>query len=118
MNWVFRWTNWPALPCRKVTGYRLPTRTYLSPFYENVTVTIKQLRKVLQAQPFCPFTVHMADGRSLYVPQEEFLSHSRNGRTVIVHDAGDGFSILDLLLINQLEVHGSGTAPPEDNGNA
>ena len=80
-------------------------------------MTIEQLRNVYQAQPFRPFTIHMADGRSLYVPHSEFLSHSPNGRTVIVFDSGDGFSILDLLLINQLEVHGAVT-PPKDNGNA
>ena len=79
-------------------------------------MTIEQLRNVYQAQPFRPFTIHMADGRSLYVPHSEFLSHSPNGRTVIVFDSGDGFSILDLLLINQLEVHGSAATPPKENG--
>lgn len=79
-------------------------------------MTIEQLRNVHQAQPFRPFTFHMADGRAVYVPHREFLSHSPSGRTVIVFDAGDGFSILERLLINQIEVHGSASAPPKDNG--
>ncbi|HVW38648.1 MAG TPA: hypothetical protein VHB99_15135 [Pirellulales bacterium] len=79
-------------------------------------MTVEQLRNVHQALPFRPFTIHMADGRSLYVPHREFLSHSPSGRTVIVYDAGDGFSIINLLLINELEIHDPATAPPKENG--
>jgi hypothetical protein len=70
-------------------------------------MTIQQLDKVLQAKPFRPFTVHMGDGRSFLVPHQEFLSHSPNGRTVIVYGPDDDFSILDLLLVTELEVHSS-----------
>lgn len=72
-------------------------------------MTLEQLRALHQAAPFRPFTIHTADGRQFHVPHSEFLSHSRSGRTVVVHDGeGDGFSILDLLLITELQV-GNGT---------
>lgn len=68
-------------------------------------MTIEQLRTIHRAQPFRPFTIHMADGRSLHVPHSEFLSHSASGRTVVVHHADETFSVVDLLLVNEIEVH-------------
>jgi hypothetical protein len=68
-------------------------------------MTVDQLKNVLQAQPFSPFTIHMGDGRTFYVKHRDFISRSQSGRTVIVHGENDSFSILDLLLITELEVH-------------
>jgi hypothetical protein len=68
-------------------------------------MTIEQLRAVYQAQPFRPFTLHLADGDKLHVPHADFLSHSPNGRTLIVYAEDDSFSIVDLLLVTRLEVH-------------
>jgi hypothetical protein len=64
-------------------------------------MTIEQLRRVHQAYPFVPFTIRMADGRSFYIGKREWLSHSQSGRTVIVQEPDDGFSILDLLLMTE-----------------
>ncbi len=80
-------------------------------------MTIEQLRNVDQARPFRPFTIHMADGRALHVPHSEFLSHSPSGRTVIVYHDDEKFSIVDLLLVNQVEVNGPVSAPTGGNGN-
>jgi hypothetical protein len=73
-------------------------------------MTIEQLRTARQARPFRAFTIHKADGRALHVPHSEFLSHSATGRTVVVHQADESFSIVDLLLVNEIQVHG--TASP------
>jgi hypothetical protein len=67
-------------------------------------MTIEQLRTIHQATPFRPFTMHLADGRQLRVPHRVFLSHSASGRTVIVHHEGDTFSVIDLLLVTELEL--------------
>jgi hypothetical protein len=72
-------------------------------------MTVEQLQNVHRAQPFRPFTIHMGDGRSFLVRHPEFLSHSPSGRTIIVHHDNDAFSILDLLLVTELEVHGEQT---------
>jgi hypothetical protein len=69
-------------------------------------MTIEQLRSIHQAAPFQPFAIHLADGRKLEVPHREFLSHSPSGRTIIVYHADDSFSVVDLLLVTELEVHG------------
>jgi hypothetical protein len=67
-------------------------------------VTLEALRKVHQATPFRPFTLHLADGRRFRVPHREFLSHGPVGRTVTVYGDDDSFDILDLLLVTDLEV--------------
>ena len=70
-------------------------------------MTIEQFKNVLHASPFRPFTVHMADGRVFLVKHRDFISRSPSGRTVIVHSDDDTFSVLDLLLVTELEVHAS-----------
>lgn len=80
--------------------------------YEVRTMTIEQLRSTHQANPFQPFTIRLADGRSLHVPHRDFLSHSPSGRTVIVYHEDESFSIIDLLLVTELEVSdGKGRRP-------
>ena len=80
-------------------------------------MTIEQLRSVHDARPFRPFTLHLADGRRVLVPHNEFLSHSPSGRTVIVFESGESFSIIDLLLVTRIEVHnGAPVEAPERDG--
>jgi hypothetical protein len=68
-------------------------------------MTVEQLKNVHGARPFRPFTIHMGDGRSFRVDHPEFLSRSQSGRTVVVHQIDEGLSILDMLLVTELEVH-------------
>jgi hypothetical protein len=68
-------------------------------------MTVEQLKNVHGAVPFRPFTVHMGDGRSFRIDHPEFLSRSQSGRTIVVHQPDDSFSVLDMLLVTKLEVH-------------
>ena len=68
-------------------------------------MTFQQLDNVHKARPSRPFTLHMADGRSFHVPHPEFLSRSPSGRTIIVYGNDESFSVLDLLLLTDLQVH-------------
>ncbi|MEX2216700.1 MAG: hypothetical protein WD768_21480 [Phycisphaeraceae bacterium] len=68
-------------------------------------MTIEQFKNVLHATPFRPFTIHMGDGRVFLVKHRDFVSRSPTGRTIVVHGENDSFSILDLLLVTELEVH-------------
>ena len=77
-------------------------------------MTVHQLDNVHRAKPFRPFTLHMGDGRSFLVPHPEFLSRSPSGRTVIVYGNDENFSVLDLLLLTEIEVH----PPPAKAGEA
>jgi hypothetical protein len=65
-------------------------------------MTTEQLRAAREATPFRPFTIHLADGRHLRVPHRDYLSLSPGGRTVIVYQTGEAFSIIDLLLVTEL----------------
>lgn len=68
-------------------------------------MTIEQLANVHHARPFRPYTINMGDGRAFFVKHPDFLSRSPSGRTVIVHQDDDSFSVLDLLLVTKLQVH-------------
>ena len=67
-------------------------------------MTMDELRITRESNPFRPFTIHLADGRSLHVPHRDYLSISPEGNTVIVYKNNGGFSILDLMLITELTV--------------
>jgi hypothetical protein len=54
--------------------------------------------------PFRPFTLQLADGRSLKILHPDFLFITPAGRTVIVAHEDDSFSIIDLLLVTEIEV--------------
>jgi len=68
-------------------------------------MTIEQLRQAHRARPFRPFTIHLADGRLFLVRHADFLSHSESGRTIIVHTDYEAHSVLDLLLVTELDFH-------------
>ncbi|MEM6260828.1 MAG: hypothetical protein AAGI37_21485 [Planctomycetota bacterium] len=70
-------------------------------------MTSEQFTNVLHQAPFRPFSIHMADGRVFHVSHPDFVARSKAGRTVIVFRDGDDYSVLDLLLMSELEVHAS-----------
>lgn len=76
-------------------------------------MNVEQLRTLRNANPFRPFTIHMADGRSLRVMHRDYLSMSPGGRTVIVYQGDEAFSILDLLLVTEISVEANPPAPTE-----
>ena len=49
----------------------------------------------------------MADGRTFDVPHPDFAAPSPSGRTVIIFREDDSYSLLDLLLMTELDVHSS-----------
>ena len=71
-------------------------------------MTIEQFRQLWKAEPFRPFTVHLADGRGIPVSHQEFVASSPSGRAIIVYQADDSFNVIDLLLVTDLEVPANG----------
>ncbi len=67
-------------------------------------MTIEQMRTAYQAQPFRPFIMHLADGRTVPVEHREFMMTVPSGRTVIVAQPDDTVNIIDLLLVTDLEI--------------
>ena len=65
-------------------------------------MTVEQMRTAREANPFRPFTIHLANARSFYVPHRDYLSMSPGGRTMIVYQGDEAFSIIDLYLVTEL----------------
>jgi hypothetical protein len=67
-------------------------------------MTTEQFKTTLHLQPFKPFMIRMADGRSFNVSHPDFVAQSPSGRTVIVFQPDESYSVLHLLLMTELQV--------------
>ncbi len=74
-------------------------------------MTIDRLRALYDAQPFRPFTIHLADGRQVDVHHREFMIAAPSGRTIVVFQPDDTMNIIDLLLVTDLELAPRGNGP-------
>jgi hypothetical protein len=75
-------------------------------------MAVDRVRELHRAQPFKPFTVHLADDREIKVKSPEFMSFSPSGRTIAVHEPDDSLRIVDLLLVTEVHVHANGGSSP------
>jgi hypothetical protein len=73
-------------------------------------VTVEELRSAHKAAPFRPFTIRMADGLEFRIPHPEFLSILPSGSTAVIYHPDDSASIVDLLLMTELELSRISTA--------
>ncbi len=71
-------------------------------------MTLEAFRETLNAQPFQPFVIHIADGRSVPVVSREFIMRDPRGRTILVYQPDGRLSTIDLLLVTELEQHPNG----------
>ena len=67
-------------------------------------MTSAQLKATLRQQPFRPFTVRMVDARSFTVSHPEWVFVSPTGRTAMLFEPDDSYSVVGLMLMNELEV--------------
>jgi hypothetical protein len=79
----------------------------------EATATREQLREMVTAVPFLPFTVKLASGNSFTVRHPELASCSVNGRSMWIHDDA-GTHLVEMLLVEVMEPVMS---PPERGGN-
>jgi hypothetical protein len=78
-------------------------------------MSIDDVRTLHQAQPFRPFAIHTADGRSFPIPHSEFLAYDPEGTTLVAFRPNQRFSILDLNLITELELLPANGEEPHDS---
>jgi hypothetical protein len=109
-----------AFPSRKVfESFFSPSKVwdgkengFLTPIAMDIAImigmTIEQLRQLHRAQPFRPFEIHLADGRSLPVEHPEMMSQSQSGRTIAVARPDDTIEIIDMLLVVSLKPRPNG----------
>lgn len=72
-------------------------------------MTADQLRQVLRAEPFKPFSLCVAHGRQIRAEHPEFLALFPTGRSVIVTQPDESYDVLDLLLVTGVHVEDGGT---------
>lgn len=70
-------------------------------------MTMGQLRKAVEARPFWPFTILLADGRAFRVRSPEYiLLPPEAQRTLIVAESAEDCNIIDLLLVTSIDFNG------------
>jgi len=60
---------------------------------------ISTLRQYWHAQPFLPFTIHLANGKLLAVPHPDFFFMSAKGGQIFVTEENDEVHVLNPLVI-------------------
>jgi hypothetical protein len=75
---------------------------------------LQGIRDALHKQPFKPFTISLADGRSFFVPHPELVAVGK--RRVIVVEPDDAWSEIEPLLIVSLDYNGSRHTKRHKNG--
>jgi hypothetical protein len=73
---------------------------------------IADIRKLISAEPFVPFTIHLADGGQLHVPTVDHVAVPPSGGRVFVFADNDSYDVVSPLLISRLTVNGRPVAPP------
>jgi hypothetical protein len=73
---------------------------------------IKGVREALHKQPFQPFVMRLADGRSLPVQHPDFLAVGK--RRLVLIDEDDGWSFIEPLMI--VSIDQIKKTPPGGNG--
>jgi len=71
---------------------------------------LQGIREALQRQPFEPFNMRLADGRSVPVTHPEAVAVGK--RRVIVVNPDDSWAVLEPLLIVSLDYNGAARRRP------
>ena len=69
-------------------------------------MTTEEIRQLLQASPFRPFTAYLASEKAVTVRHPDFAVLTPKGRTLILlHTDDEAVDILDVPLIARVELH-------------
>jgi hypothetical protein len=67
---------------------------------------IADIRKLIAAQPFVPFTIHSANGTEFSVPTVDHVAVPPAGGRVFVFGDDETYEVLSPLLVSRLSVNG------------
>jgi hypothetical protein len=81
-------------------------------------VTLNQFRQALLRQPFRPFQIVLADGRSFLISHPEFAAMAPNGREVTLYEEDSTQHLLEAFLIAQVVVPPGPEAGPRPEAEA
>jgi len=63
---------------------------------------VADIRKLIAAQPFVPFTIHLADGGQVRVPTVDHVAVAPTGIRVIVFGDDESWTMISPLLITRV----------------
>ena len=69
------------------------------------------IRQVITAMPFRPFTLHMANGRAIPVHSRDLILVSPRGLSVLVFQPDDRRDTLDMVQISTLSFDSPAASP-------
>ena len=79
-------------------------------------MSVTRIRELLHASPFCPFTVHLADGGSLKIPHQDFAATTGRGRFLFVfRENSDDYDLVDVVLVTRVSVEADASETAEQN---
>ena len=67
-------------------------------------VMTADIRKLVHAVPFVPFTIHLADGGQLRVPSVDHIAVPPAGGRIFVFGDDDRYDVISSLLVSRLTV--------------
>jgi hypothetical protein len=74
-------------------------------------MAVSTIREAINASPFRPFTVHVADQRKYTIKHPEFVAIGPQNRSLVIwHDDGGG-SFIDMRMVTGIDI-----PPPEAAG--
>jgi hypothetical protein len=65
---------------------------------------LEQLRGLITAQPFRPFTIHLPEGRAVPVVHHDFALLAPDGRTLFAYGPDLSFNMIDVMLITSIQI--------------
>ena len=68
------------------------------------------IRKLVHATPFVPFTIHLADGGQLRVPTVDHIAVPPAGGRIFVFGDDDRYDVISALMVTRLTVNGQSVA--------
>ena len=76
-------------------------------------VMTADIRKLVHAVPFVPFTIHLADGGQLLVPSVDHIAIPPGGGRIFVFGDDERYDVISSLLISRVTVarDSTGTVP-------
>ncbi len=66
-------------------------------------MTIQEIQRLRNEQPFRPFRVLTADGKTYDVKHPGLMGQSASGRLIVIAMPDDSFVTLDLLLVTGIQ---------------
>ena len=67
-------------------------------------MTATEFHKLQRANPFAPYRIRLADGKTIRVPHPDFVAISPTGRMATAYSPDGEMHILDIFLVTDLAV--------------